>query len=67
MLRELHGNDLAALVRFSRERLFDAADMTSAFFEPIVVFLGGRSVPFRNSAVPDQLFRISVHALVHSE
>jgi CubicO group peptidase (beta-lactamase class C family) len=34
ILRELHGNDLAALVRFSRERLFDAADMTSAFFEP---------------------------------
>ena len=34
ILRDLHGNDLAALVRFSRERLFDAADMTSAFLEP---------------------------------
>jgi CubicO group peptidase (beta-lactamase class C family) len=34
ILRDLHGNDLAALVRFSRERLFDAADMTSAFIEP---------------------------------
>jgi CubicO group peptidase (beta-lactamase class C family) len=34
ILRELHGNDLAKLVRFSRERLFDATDMTSAFLEP---------------------------------
>lgn len=34
MLRELHRNDLGALVRFSRERLFDATDMASAFFEP---------------------------------
>jgi CubicO group peptidase (beta-lactamase class C family) len=34
ILRELHGNDLGALVRFSRERLFDAAGMSSAFFEP---------------------------------
>jgi CubicO group peptidase (beta-lactamase class C family) len=42
MLRELHGNDLGAQVRFSRERLFDAADMTSAFFEPDVTgtFIG---------------------------
>ena len=42
MLRELHGNDLGALVSFSRERLFDAADMTSAFFEPDVTgtFIG---------------------------
>jgi CubicO group peptidase (beta-lactamase class C family) len=34
ILRELHGNDLAALVRASRERLFDPAAMTSAFLEP---------------------------------
>ncbi len=34
MLRELAGNDLAALVRSAREQLFDPADMTSAFFEP---------------------------------
>ena len=34
LLRDLHGRDLAAQVRFARERLFDAADMTSAFFEP---------------------------------
>jgi len=34
ILRELHGNDLAAQVRFSRDQLFDAADMTSALFEP---------------------------------
>ena len=42
LLRELHGNDLAAQVRFSRARLFDAADMTSAFFEPDVTgtFIG---------------------------
>ncbi len=42
IVRELHGNDLGALVRFSRERLFDAADMTSAFFEPDVTgtFIG---------------------------
>jgi CubicO group peptidase (beta-lactamase class C family) len=42
MLRELHRNELAAQVRFSRERLFDAAAMTSAFFEPDVTgtFIG---------------------------
>jgi CubicO group peptidase (beta-lactamase class C family) len=34
ILRELHGNDLAALVRASRERLFDPVAMTSAFLEP---------------------------------
>ncbi len=34
VLRDLFGGDLGALVRFSRERLFDAAGMTSAFFEP---------------------------------
>ncbi len=34
ILRELHGNDLAALVRASRERLFDPVSMTSAFLEP---------------------------------
>jgi CubicO group peptidase (beta-lactamase class C family) len=32
-LRDLFG-DLGALVRYSRERLFDPAGMTSAFFEP---------------------------------
>jgi CubicO group peptidase (beta-lactamase class C family) len=36
ILRELHGNDLAALVRFANARLFDPADMTTAFFEPDV-------------------------------
>lgn len=42
MLRTLHGDDLAAQVRFARARLFDAADMTSAFFEPDVTgtFIG---------------------------
>ncbi|RIL06546.1 MAG: serine hydrolase [Proteobacteria bacterium] len=42
ILRDLHGKDLAAQVRFARERLFDAADMTSAFFEPDVTgtFIG---------------------------
>ena len=46
ILRELHDNDLGALVRFSRERLFDAADMTSAFFEPDVTgtFIGSSFV-----------------------
>ncbi len=34
VLRDLFDGDLGALVRFSRERLFDATDMTSAFFEP---------------------------------
>lgn len=34
VLRDLFGGDLGALVRYSRERLFDAAGMTSAFFEP---------------------------------
>ncbi len=33
ILRDLFGKDLAALVRFSRERLFDPVGMTSAFFE----------------------------------
>jgi CubicO group peptidase (beta-lactamase class C family) len=33
VLRDLFGRDLGALVRFSRERLFDAIGMTSAFFE----------------------------------
>lgn len=36
ILRELAGNDLAAMVRAANERLFDAAGMTSAFFEPDV-------------------------------
>jgi CubicO group peptidase (beta-lactamase class C family) len=42
ILRDLHGGDLAAQARFARERLFDAADMTSAFFEPDVTgtFIG---------------------------
>lgn len=42
ILRELHGNDLAAQVRFANERLFDAADMTSAFIEADVTgtFIG---------------------------
>ncbi len=42
LLRELHGNDLGAQVRWARERLFDAADMRSAFFEPDVTgtFIG---------------------------
>jgi len=34
VLRDLFGRDLEALVRFARERFFDAAGMTSAFFEP---------------------------------
>jgi CubicO group peptidase (beta-lactamase class C family) len=33
VLRDLFGGDLGALVRFSRERLFDPVGMTSAFFE----------------------------------
>jgi CubicO group peptidase (beta-lactamase class C family) len=42
MLRDLHGRDLAAQVRFANERLFDPAGMTSAFFEPDVsgTFIG---------------------------
>lgn len=42
MLRDLQQGDLAAQVRFARERLFDPADMTSAFFEPDVTgtFIG---------------------------
>jgi CubicO group peptidase (beta-lactamase class C family) len=42
ILRDLHGRDLEAQVRFANERLFDAADMTSAFFEPDVTgtFIG---------------------------
>lgn len=34
ILRDVFGDDLAALVRFSRERLFDPVGMASAFFEP---------------------------------
>ena len=34
MLRDSFGGDLGALVRYSRERLFDPTGMTSAFFEP---------------------------------
>jgi len=33
MLRDSFGGDVAAFVRYSRERLFDAAAMTSAFLE----------------------------------
>lgn len=42
ILRDLHGADLAAQVRFARERLFDPVGMTSAFFEPDVTgtFIG---------------------------
>lgn len=42
ILRDLHGRDLAAQVRFANERLFDAADMTSAFLESDVTgtFIG---------------------------
>jgi len=42
ILRDLHGGDLEAQVRFANERLFDAADMTSAFIEPDVTgtFIG---------------------------
>lgn len=42
ILRDLHQGDLVAQVRFARERLFDAVDMTSAFFEPDVTgtFIG---------------------------
>jgi CubicO group peptidase (beta-lactamase class C family) len=36
ILRDLHRGDLAAQVRFANERLFDVADMTSAFIEPDV-------------------------------
>lgn len=34
IVRDAHGGDLAAMVRYARERLFDPAAMTSAFFEP---------------------------------
>jgi CubicO group peptidase (beta-lactamase class C family) len=34
ILRDLFPGDLGALVRFARERLFERAGMTSAFFEP---------------------------------
>jgi CubicO group peptidase (beta-lactamase class C family) len=34
ILRDAFGGDLGGLVRFSRERLFDAAAMTTAFLEP---------------------------------
>jgi len=46
ILRDLHGRDLAAQVRFANERLFDAADMTSAFIEPDVTgtFIGSSFV-----------------------
>jgi CubicO group peptidase (beta-lactamase class C family) len=42
IFRDLHHGDLAAQSRFARERLFDAADMTSAFIEPDVTgtFIG---------------------------
>ncbi len=42
IVRDAFGGDLAALVRHSRERLFDPAGMTSAFFEPDVsgTFIG---------------------------
>jgi CubicO group peptidase (beta-lactamase class C family) len=36
IFRDLHRGDLAAQTRYARERLFDAADMTSAFIEPDV-------------------------------
>ena len=36
IFRDLHHGDLAEQSRFARERLFDAADMTSAFIEPDV-------------------------------
>jgi hypothetical protein len=34
IVRDAFGGDLAALLRFARERLFDPAGMTSAFLEP---------------------------------
>ncbi len=34
LLRDAFQGDLPAMLRWSRERLFDAADMTSAFLEP---------------------------------
>jgi CubicO group peptidase (beta-lactamase class C family) len=34
LIRDLFDRDLERLVRYSRERLFDPVDMTSAFFEP---------------------------------
>jgi CubicO group peptidase (beta-lactamase class C family) len=34
LLRDSFGGDLAALVRYANERLFDPVGMTSAFFEP---------------------------------
>ncbi len=34
LLRDSFGGDLASLVRYADERLFDPAGMTSAFFEP---------------------------------
>jgi CubicO group peptidase (beta-lactamase class C family) len=34
IVRDAFGGDLAALVRYTRERLFDPAGMTSALFEP---------------------------------
>jgi len=34
IVRDAFGGDLAAMVRFARERLFDPAGMTSALFEP---------------------------------
>jgi CubicO group peptidase (beta-lactamase class C family) len=34
MLRDAFGRDLAAMVRWSRERLFEPAGLTSAFLEP---------------------------------
>jgi CubicO group peptidase (beta-lactamase class C family) len=42
IVRDLHHGDLVAQARFARTRLFDAADMTSAFIEPDVTgtFIG---------------------------
>jgi CubicO group peptidase (beta-lactamase class C family) len=34
IVRDVFGGDLAAMVRFARERLFDPAGMTSALLEP---------------------------------
>jgi CubicO group peptidase (beta-lactamase class C family) len=34
IVRDAFGGDLAAMLRYARERLFDPAAMTSAFFEP---------------------------------
>jgi CubicO group peptidase (beta-lactamase class C family) len=36
IVRDAFGGDLAAMVRYASERLFDPAGMTSAFFEPDV-------------------------------